>query len=200
MATTKNSRLTAVNTIISNVGQSPLNNLESGNPLAELAEGILDEVTRAVQSEGWVFNKEYCYPVNREPSTNRIEVLPNMLSLDTAPNDPMRVVIRGGYLYDVANHTNTFDKNLELDITWLVDFDDMPEVFKNYVAVRSANLFAGRTVGSAEAVKFGEREELLARAACMEYETQQGDYTMLADRNRNTTYNSYRPIDALYRI
>ena len=59
MATIKASRLAAVNTIISNVGQSPLNNLGSGNPLAELAEGILDEITRAVQAEGWSFNTEY---------------------------------------------------------------------------------------------------------------------------------------------
>ena len=48
---------------------------------------------------------------------------------------------------------------MKLDVIWLVEFDDMPDAFKNYVSMRAANLFAGRSVGSAEAVKFGEREE-----------------------------------------
>ena len=74
----------------------------------------------------------------------------------------------------------------------------MPDAFKNYVAMRAANLFAGRSVGSAEAVKFGEREEAQARAAMIEYETQQGDYSFLgaADNSNNPTY---RPNFALIR-
>ena len=74
----------------------------------------------------------------------------------------------------------------------------MPDAFKNYVAMRAANLYAGRSVGSAEAVKFGEREEFAARAAMLEYETQQGDYSMLgaADNINNQTY---RPNFALIR-
>ena len=200
MATTKASRLSAVNTIISNVGQSPLNNLDSGNPLAELAEGILDEITRAVQAEGWSFNTEFAYPVSPDQTTKEIAIRENMLSIDTAPRSDIQVAIRGGKLYDKVNHTTEFTKDMELDIVWLLDFDDMPEAFKNYVTTRSANVFAGRTVGSTEAVRFGEREELVARANAIEYETQQGDYTVFSDRNDNYTYNSYRPLDALYRL
>ena len=64
--------------------------------------------------------------------------------------------------------------------------------------MRAANLFAGRSVGSAEAVRFGEREEAQARAAMMEYETSQGDYNMLGS-NTNQNYPTYRPINALIR-
>tara|TARA_R110000765_G_scaffold187330_6_gene292928 strand:- start:246 stop:848 length:603 start_codon:yes stop_codon:yes gene_type:complete len=200
MATIKASRLAAVNTIISNVGQSPLNNLDSGNPLAELAEGILDEITRAVQAEGWSFNTEYRYPTTPDPITKEVTVRSNMLSVDLAPTNKKQVVIRGGKLYDKVNHTTTFTEDiLDLDIVWLVDFEDMPEAYKNYVTVRAANVFAGRTVGTQEAVKFGEREELMARANCIEYETQQGDYTVFSNRDNDMTYNGYRPIDALWR-
>jgi hypothetical protein len=181
------------------VGQSPLNNLDSGNPLAELAEGILDEITRAVQAEGWSFNTEYEYPVTPDALTKEIGVTSNMLSIDTPPRDRIQVVIRGGKLYDKVNHTSTFTESIKADIVWLVNFDDMPEAFKNYVTTRAANVFAGRTVGSQEAVKFGEREELMARANCIEYESQQGDYTMFSDRSNNFTYNGFRPIDALGR-
>jgi hypothetical protein len=79
-----------------------------------------------------------------------------------------------------------------LDVIWLFPFDDLPSAFKQYITMRAANLFAGRSVGSAEAVKFGEREEAQARAAAMQYETTQGDYNMLGTiDNRNTV--TYRP-------
>ena len=81
----------------------------------------------------------------------------------------------------------------------MFDYEDLPEPFKNYTTIRAANVFAGRSVGSAEAVRFGEREELLARSTALEYDTQQGDYTIFADRDHNMTYNSYRPLDTLQR-
>ena len=62
MATRKASRLAAVNTIISNVGQAPVTALDTGNPLVEMAEQILDEITRSVLAEGWEYNTEYNYP------------------------------------------------------------------------------------------------------------------------------------------
>ena len=68
----------------------------------------------------------------------------------------------------------------------------MPEAFKQYISMRAANLFAGRSVGSAEAVKFGEREEAQARAAAIQYDTSQGDYNMLGTAD-NRNYRTYRP-------
>ena len=38
--------------------------LNTGNPMVEMAELILDEVTNAIQSEGWIFNTEYGYPIH----------------------------------------------------------------------------------------------------------------------------------------
>ena len=120
------------------------------------------------------------------------------MQLDSAYYSALETVIRSGYLYDKRSHSFKFDQKLYLDVTWLIEFDDLPSAFKQYVAMRSANLFAGRSVGSAEAVRFGEREEAQARAAMMEYETQQGDYNMLGS-NDNQNYKSYRPNQALYR-
>tara|TARA_R100001463_G_scaffold132359_1_gene192993 strand:+ start:19713 stop:20315 length:603 start_codon:yes stop_codon:yes gene_type:complete len=199
MATTKKaSTLAAVNTVISNVGQAPVTSLESGNPLVEMAEQILHEVSRAVQAEGWIFNTEYCYPFPLDGSGN-IEIPTDILSLDTSPRSDTNVIIRRGKLYNKTKHTYTFTEDQELDVVWLFDFEDLPEAFKNYITVRAANLFAGRAVGSQEAVRFGEREELLARATVLEYDTNQGDYTIFSDRDNGNTYDSYRPIDTLLR-
>lgn len=198
--TTKASRLQAVNTIISNIGQSPVTSLESGNPLVEMAEQILDEVTRTVQAEGWSFNIERHYPFAPDPD-GYITIPDNVLGLDTATYAEADVVIRDGRLYDKYNHTYIFSEAQELDVVWLFDFMDMPEVFKSYVTIRAANVFAGRSVASVEAVRFGEREEILARAAVMEHECQQADYSFFGDSVGRGYYNSlaYRPLNAVWR-
>lgn len=200
MSKTSNRTLLAVNTIISNIGQAPVTGLETGNPLVEMAEQILDEISRAVQTEAWVFNTEFSYPFVPNPENGEVVIGDTILALDTPPGSSLQAVIRKGKLYDRVAHSYSFPKTLYLDVVWQVDFDDLPEAFRNYVTIRAANVFAGRSVGSAEAVKFGEREELLARSTAMEYDTQQGDYTIFSDRDNGTTYQGYRPLEPLTRV
>lgn len=194
----KATKLQAVNTIISNIGQAPVTTLETGNPLVEMAEQILEEISRSVQSEGWVFNTEYGYPFTPD-NNNNISIPENVLSIDTDPHSENQVVMRSGKLYNKYTHTYAFTKPVNLDVVWLFDFEDLPEAIKNYVTIRAANVFAGRSVGSVEAVRFGEREEILARAAALEFDTQQGDYSYFADLSNRNTYIGYLPINTLYR-
>ena len=200
MAITKATKLQAVNTIISNIGQAPVTNLESGNPLVEMAEQILDEITIAVLAEGWEYNMERGYPFTPD-SNNQILIPDNVLSLDTKPGDGTQTVIRNGKLYDRVKHTYEFTGQQKLDVTWLFDFEELPEAFKNYITIRAANVFAGRSVGSSEAVQFGQREETIARATLLEYDTQQANYTIFADGTGDDQYQTTasRPLHALLR-
>lgn len=199
MATThKLTKLSAVNIILSNIGQSPITSLDSANPLAALAEQILDEVSHAFQSEGWTFNTEQDYPFTPDSNKN-ISIPSNILSLDMVETAPFETVIRNGKLYDKRKHTFEFEDTVYLKVVWYFDFVELPEVCKQYIAVRAANLFANRAVGSSEVVKYSEREEILARAAVMEYETQQGDYNIFNDRAGGKEFDSYLPYNAVYR-
>ena len=200
MATTKASRLAAVNTIISNVGQAPVTGLETGNPLVEMAEQILDEITRATLAEGWEHNTERGYPFTPD-ATGCIYVPENVISIDDVPGSGKQTVIRDGKLYDRISHSYTFEGKQALDVTWLFDFEELPEAFKNYITIRAANVFAGRSVGSQEAVTFGQREETVARATLLEYDTQQGNYTIFTDRNGGDRYQQIaaRPFQIVYR-
>jgi hypothetical protein len=194
----KATKLAAVNIIISNIGQAPVTTLQSGNPLVEMAEQILDEITRSVQAEGWVFNTERNFPFT--PDSNKEIYIPdNVLSLDTNPYSQIKATIRSGKLYDRVSHSYSFDGIQKLDVVWLLDFDDIPEAFKNYITIRAANVFAGRSVGSVEAVRFGEREEIMARAGALEYDTQQGDYNVFSDSEEVVPFLNYRPVNPLYR-
>ena len=196
----KTTKLSAVNRILSNIGQSPVTLLDSGNPLVEMAELILDEVTAAIQSEGWVFNTEYGYPFLKD-ANNEITIPDDVLSLDATPTADSFLIQRRGKLYNKATHSYKFTENCDLDVVWLVDFLEMPEAFREYATIRAANVFAGRSVGSQEAVAFGQREEVMARANCIEYDTQQGDYNMVAqNQDGYTTYQTYRPSFASMRF
>lgn len=198
----KTTKLTAVNRILSNIGQSPVTRLDSGNPLVEMAELVLDEISSSVQSEGWVYNTEYQYPFTPSATNNEITIPENVLALDSnfkkGPRDSF-LIIREGRLYDKAAHTYTFDDVQYLDVVWSFDFEDLPEVFREYITIRAANVFAGRSVGSQEAVAFGQREEVLARAAAIEYDTQQGDYNIFQNRDGYTTINTYNPAQSIFR-
>lgn len=194
----KTRKIDAVNRILSNIGQSPVTVLDSGNPLVEMAELVLDEISSAVQSEGWIFNTEYEFPFT--PDTNKNIVIPeDVLALDTSATSSCFVVIRNNKLYDKNLHTYIFEGIQYLDVVWLFDFVDCPEAFKEYITIRAANVFAGRSVGSAEAVSFGQREEVIARATALEYDSQQGDYNIFQNENGYTTMNTYSPWKAVAR-
>ena len=192
----KTTKLAAVNRILTNIGQAPTTSLLEGNPLVEMAEVVLAEVNVAVQSEGWIFNTEYSYPFTPD-STGCIAIPDNVLALDSNGRTNSFLVIRSDKLYDKASHSYYFEGIQKLDVTWLFDFEELPEAAKEYITIRAGNVFAGRSVGSSEAVAFGQREEVMSRATLMEYDTQQGDYSIFNTNDGYTQYNSYNPINAL---
>ena len=195
---TKITKLDGVNIILSNIGQAPVTSLATLNPAAKLAEQILDEISLSTQAEGWVFNTEQDYPFT--PNSDKQILIPaNVLALDFVSFGDKNTVQRGGMLFVKRNHTYLFDDVVYGKVTWLFDFVDLPEVFKNYIAMRAANVFANRSVGSNEIVKYSKEEEQIARAAIMEYETQQGDYNMLNDRAGGTEIHTYLPYNAIKR-
>ena len=196
---TKSTKLDAVNIILSNIGQSPVTSLVSGSPMVEMAELILDEITRTCLSEGWTFNTEKEYPFTPDPN-GEIVIPENILSMDGNPYSRDQLVLRGGKLYNRRTHSFKFDKPQMLDVVWLEEFVDCPEAFKNYITIRAANVFAGRSVGTAEAVRFGQQEEAAARAAVMEYETQDGDYSIFQDPEGNNVYPGYNPYLSVIRF
>ena len=50
--------LSAVNSILGSIGQSPVNSLNFDNPEIEFVYNVLTEVNKDVQNEGWLFNLE----------------------------------------------------------------------------------------------------------------------------------------------
>ena len=63
--TTRTTELEAVNTILSTIGEAPINSLTGTLPVdATTAKNILSEINREVQSAGWKWNTHYKVPLN----------------------------------------------------------------------------------------------------------------------------------------
>ena len=196
---TKSTKLSSVNVMLSNIGQAPATTLDSTNPQVSLATLILDQVSTDVQTEGWVFNTEQDYPFYPDSITKEIAIPKNVLRLDNPQSYDVQTVIRQGKLYNKVTHSYKWDKLQNLDVTWLFDYEDLPEAAKQYITTRAANLFAMRATGSTEIAKYSEREEANARAALIEYECNQGDYSVFSDGTGVNPLRSYRPVSALWR-
>tara|TARA_R100000781_G_scaffold13047_1_gene11360 strand:- start:620 stop:1231 length:612 start_codon:yes stop_codon:yes gene_type:complete len=192
--------LSAVNSILGSIGQSPVSSLNYENPEVGFIYNILTEVNKDVQNEGWHFNTEY--HIKTEPDANKhITVPSNALRYDI--NDGLKdktkdVVMRSGRLYDLVDHTDEFTGTLYLDLVTLYAFEDLPNVFQRYITYRAAVRAATQLVSNPQLTTLLQNDENRARAACLEYECDKGDHTFLG-MPHNSVYQSYTPWRALSR-
>ena len=194
--------LDAVNQILSSVGQAAVTTLDMQNPEVFTALSTLREVSRQLQAEGWTFNTELTYKFTPNNITKKIEVPADVLQMDisaTYHGDHYDLVRRRGYIYDRYHHTDEFDEDLYFDVVWLFLFEDLPTAFQSHIIAKASRIVATRLVGDTELVQLLALDEEMTQAALMEYETNQGDYSMFGFRQGQRNYNSYQPFQALIR-
>ena len=194
--------LDAVNQILSSVGQAPVTTLDLQNPEVFIILNTLRETSKQVQLEGWTFNTERKYPMTRNAATNEIAVPSNVLSIDG--NDEMHpntydLVIREGRLYDRLNNTFTFTRDIKVDVLWYWDFQFLPPAVQSFVTAKAARMCATKMVGDSELNQLLAEQEATTRAALIEYECQQGDYSIFGYQDGHNSYTSYQPYRALFR-
>ena len=74
--------LSAVNSILGSIGQSPVTKLDYNNPEVSFIYNILNEVNKDIQNEGWHFNTETHLEVQPDTTTNEIAVPSNVIRYD----------------------------------------------------------------------------------------------------------------------
>lgn len=210
--------LQAVNQILASVGQAPVTSIDTetitdqnGNPVTvvtnpdvAIAYSTLEEVSREVQAEGWTFNKEF--NVQFTPDTNDEILWPNnVIQLDLS-DDPKYVayrekdtVKRNGKLYDRMNHSYTWEEPIYCDVVWFFSWDELPSPIQDYITCRAATIVSSRLVGDQGQYQILQQKEAYTRAMAMEYECNQGDYSMFGYPRDGTYYQSYQPYNTLQR-
>ena len=210
MATKTNeldTELSAVNSILGAIGQSPITQLKdtttgsliSTNPEISFIYNILTECNLDIQSEGWHFNSEEHVAFTPDPTTKHIAVASNVLRLDVTngwQNRTIDTIRKDGKLWDKVNHTFEFTGDLSCDVVYLYEFENIPPVFRRYVIYKASARAATQLIANPDLVKLLTQQEAYARAACIEYETQQGNHSMLGFTD-NQVYQTYQPWSTL---
>lgn len=179
---TPTTELDAINTMLSVIGEAPVNTVEDNGIVdAVLALQILRSTSREVQARGWHFNTEKNYPLT--PDTDGFLVLPNtVLRADTIDSSSdIDVVVRGNRLYNRRDHTFQFEKAVYVDMVILLEFDELPEPARHFITIRSARIFQERVVGSESLSAFTKQDEARAFVLLNEMEADTADYNILTD-------------------
>ena len=201
MATTtidNETELSAVNSILGAIGQSPVTSITGNtNPEISFIYNLLRDSNVDVQNEGWHFNTERHVEYTPDDVTNKIAIGSNVLKLDVSEGWIRReydVVNRNGYLYDKFDHTDDWSDvtTIDLDVVYLYEFENIPSVFQRYITYRASRMAATQLVANPELVKLLAQQESLSRAACLEYECNQGNHSMFGFED-DTVYQTYQP-------
>ena len=192
--TTRTTQLEAVNTMLSTIGESPVNSLTGSLPLdASIAVNILNEVNREVQSAGWKFNTSWKVALNRDVN-NKLVVGADVLHIEfdhlresKSSYDP---VLRGNYLYNLAKESYTWDKDFEyVTVIYLLDFENIPEQARRYITIRASRVYHDRTLGSQSIHKFSIQDEIGALALLKQTESDTADHNIFNSLDQHKIIN-----------
>jgi len=177
--TAQMTELEAVNLMLAIIGESQVNSLVgSGMSDVATAQALLNEVSREVQDGGWFFNNEdnVILPIAAD---GFIYIPPDVLRITPMAFETAKTTIRGNRIYDIFNHTYTFTIPVSFSVTYFLQYTDMPQAAKYYIAVRAARKFQKRNFSSVTLEKFTEADELDALANLQDQDTSGGEYNLL---------------------
>lgn len=177
-------------------------------PDVVLALDILRQTTREVQSVGWRFNREFGYEITPtatlqwvdtsgvtttlnifKPPANlakwRLTQQASQYNLDLTVS-PSRKYQENGkralVFYDRNLNRDGLDATkypkLYIDPTWLWDFEELPVSARLLITIRSARIFAQRSLGSETLSKFTAGDEQAAEIYLMREEGDDEEYSI----------------------
>jgi hypothetical protein len=187
------SYLNAVNILLAVIGEAPIAAVDEGHVTGVMADKILEETSRAVQSHGWRWNTE---PFTLSPdNAGYLNAPANTLGAhfprSTSSTD---LVLRNGRIYDLKKRSYTFDGSLELELVLQLPWEDLPEEARRYITIKSARLFADRLVGDQAMHTYTQQEEYEAKASLWRAETGQ-QYRTIFD-NTDSHFATWRAFGA----
>ena len=195
------SELSAVNRMLSAIGEAPIQDLtNSTREDVALAVSLLKTASVEVQSRGWKFNKEFGYElapngtllwVPSDGSTaetlNVFAPPSNLISfeltksdaqigLDVALRPPRKYTGAEVIIYDRAKNRDGFEQSvypsLYLDAIWFFEFDLLPQTARSYITMKAARQFIQQSVGAPDLVGYSQQDEA---EAFLRMESDQGD-------------------------
>lgn len=202
MAASRTSFLEAVNRVLQMMGEAPVSSLDGQFGLAQQAQDALNDVSRKIQSEGWSFNTDLGRTLQRDAINSEIAVGVNVsrVEVDRYSHADLDVVQRGGKLYDRRGNTYQFDVDVVADVTYILEWDELPEYAHQYFTIKAGRQLQEAILGDSNLTQLNAVAELEARSLFLEEETRLSDHSMLrGNPNYTGVMMTYMPSQALRR-
>tara|TARA_R100001460_G_scaffold107159_2_gene155444 strand:+ start:620 stop:1234 length:615 start_codon:yes stop_codon:yes gene_type:complete len=191
---TRTTKLESINTMLSTIGESPVNSLTGTLPTdATMAINILDEINREVQSQGWKFNSSYKATLSRD-TNNKIPIGNDVMHIEfnhlresRSSYDP---VLRGAFLYNLVTESFIWDKNFDnVKVIFLLPFEDIIEQARRFITIRASRIFHDRTLGANALHRFSKEDELRALSFLKQAEAATADHNIFNSLDQFRTIN-----------
>lgn len=176
-----NTRLDAINFVLSCIGLAPVDSEDDYNLDVAQAGGMVDKVSRTIQNNkgrGYWFNREANHKLAPDPVTGNVLVPNNTLAVYRFDNfnRPAKIATRGRALYDTATHgfdmrglVNS-DGFVQLMLVTQLEYGDLPQTAKDAIAAQAGMMFARSNEMDMNRIKVlaGEAEEAMWGLECEE--------------------------------
>ena len=181
MAITKTSELQAINTMLSAIGEAPINTLEPTTETADvsMAKNVLTEVSRETQAMGWHFNRET--DVTLSPSLDNEILLPTTaayVDVESINAGTKQYIQRGEKLYNKTDHTFTITSSLKCTVIYMLPWEDLPQSARHYIMIKAARRLQDRVVGASDQHTYNQVDEFQALIALKANESREGDFSI----------------------
>jgi len=191
----KYTRLSAVNFMLRSIGEAEVPTLTAphtrrGDVISAVT--VLDEEGRSFQSEGWWFNMERTtHPiVVSSAGNNEILIGDTILDIKNKYYTPEKVYVeKAGKLYNRTDNTFIFTSGVELITTYLIQFEDLPEVARRYVTLRAARVLSETRVGDPQLRQYATQVEGMARAKVEESQSEHESFNVFKDSEASELTN-----------
>lgn len=192
MPLNKTTKLEAINTILSVVGEPPINTLDVVTRVDVVtALAILTETLKEVQSQGWHFNSDDNVPLMPD-ANGYINVPSNAVRIDLTDEVYGKdLAIRADKIYNKSTLSNVWPQEtiLKCSVIYLFDFEELPETVRRYVTIRAARIFNDRVVGDQAHHAFTAIDEQTALTAMKEFDGDTADHSIFDSYNIGAVVN-----------
>lgn len=185
--TNKSEELEIINMCLDSVRETPQTTLTSvGSEKARHARSLLNSVNRATQNTKLNCNTIRNHTLEPDAENDDEIILPeNCLDVNPVYTYDKYLVERNGKLYDPDQETFEFNRDIVVDMTLLLPFEELPEHIREYIKIRTIRLFQKKYLDREEYHTFSAEDELVARAAMLRKEYFNQPVSLLENFNIN---------------
>tara|TARA_R110000751_G_scaffold104383_1_gene199853 strand:+ start:68 stop:667 length:600 start_codon:yes stop_codon:yes gene_type:complete len=173
----KQTELDSVNEVLSLVGLGQIADLTA--PLRQdalQASSTLSEGLMEIATTRNYYNRYEDITLTRDID-NKIPIPEDVYDVELR-NSNKQVVIRDNFLYNLTDNTYVFSSNPKADITYYLQFVELPEVVKRYLTMKTARKLYLKLFGVSPHLQALAVEERMAYDTWQRWEDESGDLNL----------------------